>query len=133
MTVNVGQYPADFSIQILSPAELKTRLDLNSTALHPDSASPQTRLKYARIRLVDTGIRAPSSGSAPNPPVPFIVRLEPLYLGILPASVLPVLLFLLPVVAFAALVMAPRIHRYLAAVAGDAKRDLMESARAKQE
>ena len=51
----------------------------------------------------------------------------------LPASVVPVLLFLLPIVAFAALVMVPRIQKYLAAVANDAKRELLEPTRSKED
>ncbi|EGN93767.1 hypothetical protein SERLA73DRAFT_172053 [Serpula lacrymans var. lacrymans S7.3] len=128
--------PADFSIQIYSPESLLSRQsytessrsltdDHNDTTSirspHKSSAgSTTTRQKYARIRLTDTGVLSPStylsrSGGLPPPvgdPISFILILEPLYMGVLPASVLPVLLFLVPVLVATALAV-PFNSRYL--------------------
>lgn len=53
----------------------------------------------------------------------FMIILEPLYFGVLPASVIPVLLFLIPVVLFSVLFVAPRVHAYLHKVAGEVSAD----------
>lgn len=60
------------------------------------------RRKYARIQLVNTGVLNPTheaalKGQDPNVlpgPVPIIVTLEPLWFGVLPASVVPTLFVL---------------------------------------
>lgn len=83
-----------------------------------------TRRKYARIRLVDTGVRTPTRNpAAKRAPVPFTVILEPLHFGVLPSSVVPTLLCLLPVVACAALMVAP-INRYLERIAAKAREEI---------
>lgn len=82
-----------------------------------------TRRQYARIRVVEAGVRVPSADKNVPRDVPFNVILEPLYYGILPASVAPVLFFLIPVGALALLVVAPRIHAYLGSVAGEIQKD----------
>ena len=89
----------------------------------PD-ARQKTRRMYARIRAVNTGVRNPLSQAPVISTVPFALRLEPLYLGVVPASVVPVVLFLLPVVFITGYFMAPRIHGYMASVALDAKAEL---------
>ncbi|KII94249.1 hypothetical protein PLICRDRAFT_50230 [Plicaturopsis crispa FD-325 SS-3] len=115
--------PADFSLQVYSPEELWNRLNgssVKTASQHGENAalgSSPTRRKYARIRAVDIGVLTPSS--TPSPPVgrvPFIILLEPLYLGILPASVLPTLLFLVPLALLAGLGV-PWIYAYLERVA----------------
>jgi hypothetical protein len=62
--------------------------------------------------LTPTASSAPAQGN----PIAFKVILEPLYLGFLPASVLPVVLFLFPVVSLAFLAV-PHIYGFMAAVA----------------
>lgn len=59
--------------------------------------------------------------------MPFNIILEPLYFGVLPASVVPVLVFLLPVVAVAWLIVAPRAHRFLVSVAEDVQHSKYKS------
>ena len=83
------------------------------------SERPHTRRHYARIRVVDTGVFPPSYVDQHSPIVPFTLILEPLYLNAVPASVVPVLIFLFPVVAIAWIVIAPRVYRYLSNVAKD--------------
>ncbi|KAH9947087.1 hypothetical protein B0H21DRAFT_363002 [Amylocystis lapponica] len=122
--------PADFSIDIFSPDALEKFLkqqDMrggHAVASH----SSGTRRQFARIRLVDTGVRTPSSatdvGESLPEPVPFIVLLEPLYLGVLPATVAPILLFLVLILSFTAVVVVPFINRYLSTVVHDARAEL---------
>ena len=88
---------------------------------------------YARIRLVDTGVRPPSETSVETKPTPFNIILEPLYLGVLPASMLPVLLFLAPVLLFASCFVVPRIHGYLRKVANDVRAEFGEQSIRKEE
>jgi hypothetical protein len=55
--------------------------------------------------------------------VPFKLILEPLYLGLIPASVLPILFFLLPLMVLSSLAV-PRIYAYLSSIADKARREL---------
>lgn len=89
--------------------------------------SSETRLQYARIRLVDTGVRPAPFAHTAAPAVPFTIILEPLFFGILPASVAPTLCFLLPIVIVAWAVVVPRVHRYLRAVAEDIREERLKS------
>ncbi|KAK0185231.1 hypothetical protein F5146DRAFT_1166817 [Armillaria mellea] len=92
-----------------------------SPALNP--SDPPTRLKYARIRLVDTGVVTPGISVDRPATVPFIVVLEPLYFGILPATVVPTLYFLIPVVLLAAATL-PWVNAYLEDIALKARREI---------
>ncbi|KAK0209257.1 hypothetical protein DFS33DRAFT_520428 [Desarmillaria ectypa] len=105
--------PADFLIDILDGDAITST----------KSSDPPTRLKYARIRLVDTGVVAPGMSVDRPAAVPFTVVLEPLYFGVLPASVLPTLYFLIPIVLLAA-VSLPWINAYLEDVALKARREV---------
>jgi hypothetical protein len=82
------------------------------------SSGQQTRRGYARIRAVHNTVLTPTTSSAParGNPIAFKVILEPLYLGFLPASVFPVVLFLFPVVSLA-LMAVPYIYDFMTAVA----------------
>ncbi|GBE77347.1 hypothetical protein SCP_0102200 [Sparassis crispa] len=117
--------PADFSIQIFSPELLASVVD-DTTA--QQSFQPSTRRKYARVSLHDTAVRTPTSrpdSEAPSAePVPFVVLLEPLYFGVLPASVTPVVVLLTFVVSFAAMVVVPFVNRYIFAVARQAREEI---------
>ncbi|KZT02029.1 uncharacterized protein LAESUDRAFT_738895 [Laetiporus sulphureus 93-53] len=119
--------PADFAIQTYSP-------ELLDEVLHPrngvDAANSsvlpsKTKRTYARIRVIDTGFRTPTFGYQDSvQPVPFMLKLEPLYLGVLPISVAPVLLFLMAAVAFATVVILPPVNRYLSAIASKARAEI---------
>ncbi|KAG2153537.1 uncharacterized protein EDB93DRAFT_222600 [Suillus bovinus] len=130
--------PADFLLEIHSPQAILTRLsrlphqsaidDASITAPHLSRAGlSTTRLKYARIRVVDTGIRTPTG--TPDLPMPaaqaisFIVVLEQLYLGVIPASLLPTVCFLIPVLSCAALA-TPWILAYLDHFIKEARKEL---------
>jgi len=56
--------------------------------------------------------------------MPFVVRLEPLVLGVIPASVLPVIATLLVVLAAAAYGVLPVVLRVVEDAAGKARREL---------
>lgn len=108
--------PADFLLEIYSPQAISTRLsrlphqsaidDASITTPHLSRTGlSTTRFKYARIRVVDTGVRTPTPNlpvSAARP-IPFVLVLEQLYFGVLPASLLPTVCFLIPVLSSAAL------------------------------
>lgn len=79
--------------------------------------------------MVDTGVRNPLSQAPVRGTVPFALHLEPLYFGVVPSSVLPVILFLLPLIAITALFIAPRIHRYMESIAIVAKSELSNGPR----
>ena len=57
-------------------------------------------------------------------PVPFVVRLEPLVLGVLPLSVIPVVSTLLVVLAGAAYGVVPAVLKVVGDAAGEAGREL---------
>lgn len=114
--------PADFSVDVYAPEDF-ANLFLGHN-VSQESAMFMTRQKIAHITLHDSAIFTPSSSppilhaepQLPDP-VPFIVLLEPLYLGVLPASVLPVVGLLTAVIAFAALAVLPLAQRWIFAVA----------------
>ncbi|EIM83562.1 uncharacterized protein STEHIDRAFT_35284, partial [Stereum hirsutum FP-91666 SS1] len=123
--------PADFSIQTLTPRATTSHLDKTASveASHDIDNSTTTRRQYARIRLVETGVRTPSlhpshpaTTSVPAA-VPFVVTLEPLYLGVLPASVAPVLAFIVPLIFIASMLVSP-IHLFLQRLATQARKEV---------
>ncbi|KAK7695223.1 hypothetical protein QCA50_002413 [Cerrena zonata] len=90
--------PADFRIDTYSPNDTMTHLTSKEHRfpLATAEAAPEqveqphmTRRLYARIRAVSTGLRRPSSHQDRVDPMQYILLLEPLYLGVLPASVVP--------------------------------------------
>ncbi|KAF9225260.1 hypothetical protein BS17DRAFT_586992 [Gyrodon lividus] len=149
--------PADFSIEIYAPEAVLARLSEPhqisvgppSTHIHKRSSShssherPTTRSKYARIRAVATGVLTPRARSRPQVPrtssdapanlavelvsVPFIVILEPLYLGLLPASLLLTVGFLIPILLVAAM-SVPWVIAYLDTFVRQAREDLTRKA-----
>lgn len=134
------QSPADFLLEIHSPQAILTRLsrlpqqsaidDASITTPHLSRTGlSTTRLKYARIRVVDTGIRTPTRTpdlpvSAARP-ISFILVLEQLYLGVIPASLVPAACFLIPVLACAALA-TPWILGYLDHFIKEARQELRD-------
>ena len=91
-----------------------------------------TRTKYARIRVVDAGVPTPQihpglSNLVVAGPVPFILILEQLYWGVLPASLLPTICFLVPVLLAAAMTIPP-IVAYLDPFVRQAREDLKSKA-----
>lgn len=79
--------------------------------------------------MLDTGVRTPSPNSSPVPPivepVPFNILLEPLYFGVLPESVIPILLFLVPLVLICAFVVTPMANSYFSGVVKEINKELV--------
>ncbi len=69
-------------------------------------------------------MRVPVLAHAPGMRVPLVVRLEPLVLGVLPASVLPVVATLLVVLAAAAFGVLPPVLRVVEGAVGTARKEL---------
>ncbi|KAI0094990.1 hypothetical protein BDY19DRAFT_915772 [Irpex rosettiformis] len=130
-------YPTDFLMETFSPQEafavLSQTLPGSSLPQSPPPASRKTRRQYVRIRFVDTGVRVPSKRNITVEATPFMILLEPLYFTVLPALVVPTLLFLLPVVLVASFVIAPRIHSCLRAIAEDVRLESRITSSQKQE
>jgi len=89
----------------------------------------KTRRKYARIQMVHTGVLTPAINGFTRAfnetsryEVPFVITLEPLYFGVLPSSLVPVVLTVLAILV-AGLPIARRIHRYLEGIAQQAKEE----------
>lgn len=91
------------------------------------SNTEKTRRKYARIQMVHSGVLTPGivldDNSRYN--VPFILTLEPLYFGVLPKSVVPVVLAIV-VAILLGLPIAAKINGSLQNIMLEAKRDSID-------
>ena len=76
-----------------------------------------------------SGVFTPSPQNANRTvePVPFIALVEPLYLGVLPASLVPTLAFLFAVVTVAGTVVLPRVNRVVFAAAEQVKAEIVSA------
>ena len=109
-----SQHPATVAISLHPPPTLE------SASTHARNA----RLHLARIRLTEEGVRVPALSQDEIMPVPFVVRLEPLVLGVLPLSVIPVVSTLLVVLAAAAYGVVPAVLKVVGDATGEAGREL---------
>jgi hypothetical protein len=109
------------------------------------SPSRDPRVKYARISAIVDGVFTPPNdgthpflphrtGSDPEKwdPVPFYLDLEPLYLGFLPESMIPVAVCITVISIFAYKFIVPPIHRYLQSLAEQARRELASNGSKKE-
>ncbi|KAG6811459.1 hypothetical protein H0H92_007282 [Tricholoma furcatifolium] len=130
-----ASYPAEFSLDIFDPKSLSAHFKLQSEREHhpqgsySSSSATQARLRYARIRLVDTGVLTPrpkthvtSTEKITPTPVPFILILEPLYFGVLPPIVVPALGYIVCVCLLAWMIV-PTLIRRIETIAAEAKRE----------
>lgn len=144
--------PADFLIELYSPETVSTFLSNNQQQQRQITLSEGapsfregppliTRTKYARIRVVDAGVPTPQIQlDRPKPrssdrvvePIHFILILEQLYWGFLPASQLPTICFLIPVLLAAAMAV-PRLLAYLDPLVLQAREDLANRASLEKE
>ncbi|KAI0066652.1 hypothetical protein BV25DRAFT_1820692 [Artomyces pyxidatus] len=125
--------PVDFSIRLYTPSDYQTYLtgqpSRRTDPSHSSASSvPQTRRRYVRVRAVDTGVRTPShasdnTSSSTADQVSFIVIAEPLYFGVFPASVSPVLVWLAVIVGVASMIV-PTVNRYLGRIAAMAQTEM---------
>ncbi|KAH9830460.1 uncharacterized protein C8Q71DRAFT_366915 [Rhodofomes roseus] len=122
--------PADFDIQVKSAEALFNELQAGGLDNDFDALHTGRRM-YARIRVVDAGVRVPTADGSRErvtpEPVPFIVILEPLYFGMLPASVAPTVAFLVIVIIIAAFGIVPPVQRYLGRVADEVRQETASS------
>ena len=123
-----GQSPADFDIEVKSAEALFSErpedAQRSDVGIHA-----RTRIMYARVRVVDAGVRTPTADDshehATLEPISFIIVLEPLYFGVLPASVLPTVTFLAVVIIIAAYWVVPPAQRYLGVVADEVRKEVV--------
>ncbi|KAG9313886.1 hypothetical protein JVU11DRAFT_4654 [Chiua virens] len=112
------QTPADFDMSLYAPQDLLDGFAPQST---PPVSQTTTRARYARIRAVHAGVPVLTNAS-PQLDVPFVLVLEPLYMGVLPASLLPTV-GVLVLVGLAAAWTVPWVTAYLAPFARQARAD----------
>ncbi len=95
------------------------------SSVHADTMAPQ-RLHLARIRLKQEGIPVPGTRQREHREegVPLVVLLEPLVLGVLPASVLPTVVTLLVLLGVVACSVLPYVMSVLGEVVERARREL---------
>jgi ABC-type phosphate/phosphonate transport system permease subunit len=93
----------------------------------PSPNAKKTRRKYARIQMVHSGVLTPGIVLDNNSryEVPFVLILEPLYLGVLPKSVVPVVLAIIVAIPLGLLI-ATKINSSLQDIMKDAKWDLVD-------
>jgi len=115
--------PTDFHIHIYTPSQIERLLDTstNVTSIPPNT---RTRNLYAKIRLIDTGVPTPSSHPPPIQTVAFLAILEPLYFGLIPQSLVPTVLFLIPVILLSGFFVFPKILAYLEGVVEVARKEV---------
>ncbi|KAJ7150192.1 hypothetical protein C8R46DRAFT_963424 [Mycena filopes] len=109
--------PTDFYVSILDP-----RAAAALFLVPPAIGAPSTRRKYARIRAIDAGVRTPGGAVFTFPrlwnteddvqdgQVRFVLTLEPLLLGVLPASLLPWLLVAVAILLLLSAFVLPRVQ-----------------------
>ncbi|EJF67388.1 hypothetical protein DICSQDRAFT_47923 [Dichomitus squalens LYAD-421 SS1] len=115
--------PADFYLNTYSPESLGQLVYGRNMAM-PGGAL--TRRTYARIRVISSGVLTPSHAHRhlTLDPVSFMVAVEPLYLGVLPTSVVPTILAIVAVTTLAGWLVVPFITEHLMAIAGQIKAEI---------
>jgi hypothetical protein len=117
-----------YPVQVL----LKLHRPIVSSATAPSSSArtdtmARRRLHLARIRLKQEGIPVPGTQQREHREegVPLVVLLEPLVLGVLPASVLPTVVTLLVLLGVMACGVLPYVLSVLGEVVEKARRELV--------
>lgn len=130
-------YPTDFDIQLYTASKQILTLSqaLRLPKETPDNATfpsqspdnPDTRVVYARIKAINTGIIDPRliehSGNPKGQDIKLVVIIEPLLLNFLPRSLIPTLIALMVLITCAIIALNP-ITRFLAIVAEAAKKEM---------
>jgi len=132
-----ASHPFDFQLEAYTPQAYALKADLNVTWVTDlTSAHPETRDMYARIRPVNFGVLAPWAQRAISRnqtlsralknygKVEFITILEPLRLGVVPETLLPIIAFLVSLVLIAGIVVLPIVHAYIERIARDVRVEL---------
>ncbi|KAH9486189.1 hypothetical protein JR316_0000253 [Psilocybe cubensis] len=110
-------HPTDFSIKVHDPTAL---------AIHSQRPAgiSSTRRKYARIQLVHAGVLTPPHNDTLDAMVrqlvPFVLTVEPLHLGIIPESVIPVIAAIMLAIVLG-LPLSAWVYTHLLSIAKQAK------------
>jgi hypothetical protein len=117
--------PTEFSIDIFSHSDLANYLSIGPTAMEKDVG--MTYQTYARIRARRTGILTPGTSYVEPPNVTFHIILEELVLGLIPASLIPTLVFAAGVVGAVGM-LVPRLNSWFEKIAVEARAELVKKA-----
>jgi len=117
------KYPVQVSLKLHRP--IVSSATAASSSARTDTMAPR-RLYLARIRLKQEGVPVPGTRQRESSEegVPLVVLLEPLLLGVLPASVLPTVVTLLVVLGVMACGVLPYVLRNVLEVVERARREL---------
>ncbi|TBU26792.1 hypothetical protein BD311DRAFT_866514 [Dichomitus squalens] len=113
--------PAEFYLDTYSPESLGQLVYGRNM---PGGAL--TRRTYARIRVINSGVLTPSHAHRYLilDPVSFVVAVEPLYLGVLPKSVVPTVFAIVAITTLAGWLVVPFVTKHLMAIAGQVKAEI---------
>ena len=117
------QSPADFYADTYSPKEF---VEFVSDRHETTSDRELSRRTYARIRVISSGVLTPSHAHR-HPtldPVSFMVAVEPLYFGVLPASVVPTVLTIVAAAVVGGLFVVPFVTKRLMAIADEVRAEI---------
>lgn len=123
---NTLQHPCDIHFKIFDPLHVASQL-LRNRQLHP------TRKKYVHVYAINTGVPTPSSTGKDmtwlrHEPVPITVVLEPLLLGVVPQSVVPVIFVLLAAIGVT-LVLLPYVQSNFGHLVDKVQREITHAKR----
>ena len=117
------KYPVQVSLKLHRP--IVSSATASSSSARTDAMAPR-RLHLARIRLEEEGIPVPGTRQSDHREkgVPLVVLLEPLVLGVLPASVLPTVVTLLVLLGVVGCGVLPYVLSMLGEVVERARMEL---------
>ncbi|KDR85832.1 hypothetical protein GALMADRAFT_218910 [Galerina marginata CBS 339.88] len=112
-------HPTDISMKIYNPGSLGA-----FATRDPGITLSKTRRKYARIQMVHAGVLTPAANNVGDDASRYLVSiylvLEPLYFGVLPSSVIPVLFAIVAAIVIG-LPIAWKINTYFQSIVQKAK------------
>lgn len=119
MNKSLFQHPCDIYLKIYDPMQVAPQ-QWHHQPLH------STRNKYVHVYAVSTGVPTPSPTGEDmtwlrREPIPLTLVLEPLLFGVLPQSVLPVVLVMVGAIGVA-LALLPYVLRYYDPILVDVRR-----------
>ena len=113
----------DFNVSVFKRPALQMA---SSSAVQPTASWSQ----YVRLRVSQTGLRVPRDSASPHigEAIQFSLIVEPLLLGAIPYSVVPVLLFLFVIIGVSSWII-PRVMSHLSQVAEEARAEVDQKRR----
>jgi hypothetical protein len=126
------QHPANFFVHLVGPGDDPAMLPLPDTLAA--LVNTPARTLYARVQALHTGVtpRTPDAATHAPPDVPFVLTLEPLLAGVVPASMLPVGAAIVVAAALAAWAASVFAMPMLERLAEGARRDVRDMGRKKE-